>query len=56
VVVGVRIATKLEGGNDRVILFPITSQKPFDDILSIEIPEIEKRQAGLITKSAYGSC
>ncbi len=47
VAVGVRIAAKAPGGHDRLILFPITSQLPQDGILSIEIPETEKRRAGL---------
>ncbi len=47
VAVGVRIAAKLAGGDDRVILFPITSQQPPEGVLSIEIPATEKRRAGL---------
>ncbi len=47
VAVGVRIAAKVGGGNDSVILFPITSQQPADGILSIEIPAIERLRAGL---------
>jgi hypothetical protein len=47
VAVGVRIAAKVEGGNDSVILFPITSQKPADGVLSIEIPGTERLRASL---------
>jgi hypothetical protein len=47
VAVGVRISAKEAGGNDRVILFPITSQRPADAVLSVEIPETERRRAGL---------
>jgi len=46
VAVGVRIPAKAEGGNDRVILFPITSKDP-GDILAVEIPETERRRGGL---------
>jgi hypothetical protein len=34
VAVGVRIAAKVDGGNDRVILYPITSRRPADVGLS----------------------
>lgn len=47
VAVGVRIAAKVEGGNDSVILFPITSQRPADGVLSIEIPGTERLRANL---------
>ncbi|WP_407168408.1 hypothetical protein [Bradyrhizobium sp. ORS 111] len=45
VAVGVRIA-RAKGG-DLLVLFPITSQPPAPDRFAIEIPEIEKRRAGL---------
>lgn len=41
--VGVRIA-RAKGGD---VLFPITSQPPAPDRFAAEIPEIEKRRAGL---------
>lgn len=47
IAVGIRIPTKTEGGNDTVILYPITSQPPAEGVLSIEIPETERRRAGL---------
>ncbi len=47
VALGVRIAPKVDGGNDRVILYPIKSRQPADDVLSVEIPETEKRRARL---------
>jgi hypothetical protein len=45
VAVGVRIAR--EKGEDVLLLFPITSQPPSHDRFASEIPEIEKRRAGL---------
>jgi hypothetical protein len=45
VAVGVRIARR--GGDDVLVLFPITSQQPFRDRFAAEIPEMEKRRAGL---------
>ena len=43
--VGVRIARTKRG--DVLVLFPITSQPPAPDRFAVEIPEIEKRRAGL---------
>jgi hypothetical protein len=45
VAVGVRIAR--QNGEDVLFLFPITSQPPSPDTFASEIPEIEKRRAGL---------
>jgi hypothetical protein len=45
VAVGVRIVRR--GGEDVLVLFPITSQRPSRDRFAAEIPEIEKRRAGL---------
>lgn len=45
VAVGVRIARP--NGEDILVLFPITSQPPSADRFAAEIPEIEKRRAGL---------
>jgi hypothetical protein len=45
VVVGVRIARPK--ADDVLVLFPITSQPPSPDRFAVEIPEIEKRRAGL---------
>ncbi|MDH2347342.1 hypothetical protein [Bradyrhizobium sp. SSUT77] len=45
VAVGVRIARP--GGEDVLVLFPITSQPPSPDRFAAEIPEMEKRRAGL---------
>lgn len=45
VAVGVRIA-RLRG-EDLLVLFPITSQPPSSNRFAIEIPEMEKRRAGL---------
>ena len=45
VAVGVRIARR--GGDDVLVLFPITSQPPSRDRFAAEIPEMEKRRAGL---------
>jgi hypothetical protein len=45
VAVGVRIARR--GGDDLLVLFPITSQPPSPDRFAAEIPEMEKRRAGL---------
>ena len=45
VAVGVRIARR--DGDDLLVLFPITSQQPSRDRFAAEIPEIEKRRAGL---------
>lgn len=45
VAVGVRIARPK--GEDVVVLFPITSQPPSPDRFAAEIPETEKRRAGL---------
>lgn len=36
-----------EGGTDRVILLPVTSKRPGKDRLAVELPEMEKRRAGL---------
>lgn len=47
VAVGVRIARP--GGDDILLLFPITSQPPSRDRFATEIPEMEKRRAGLNT-------
>jgi hypothetical protein len=43
--VGVRI--KRSSGHDALILFPITSQPPGPNRLAVEIPETERRRAGL---------
>ncbi len=43
--VGVRIARPK--GHDLLVLFPITSQPPQKGSFAVEIPEIEKRRAGL---------
>src|SRR6185312_6311282 len=45
VAVGVRIPKP--SGEDVLSLFPITSQKPDPDRFAAEIPETEKRRAGL---------
>jgi hypothetical protein len=45
VAVGVRIARPK--GQDVLVLFPITSQQPSADRFAVEIPEMEKRRAGL---------
>jgi hypothetical protein len=45
VAVGVRIARPK--GDDVLVLFPITSQPPSADRFAAEIPEMEKRRAGL---------
>ena len=45
VAVGVRIARPK--GEDVLVLFPITSQPPSSDRFAAEIPEMEKRRAGL---------
>ena len=45
VAVGVRIARPK--GEDVLVLFPITSQPPSPDRFAAEIPEMEKRRAGL---------
>ena len=47
VAVGVRISRP--NGADVLVLFPITSQPPASDRLATEIPETEKRRAGLDT-------
>jgi hypothetical protein len=46
VVVGVRIARRK---GDVLVVFPITSQPPSRDRFAAEIPEMEKRRAGLDT-------
>ena len=45
VTVGVRIPKT--GGEDMLVLFPITSQEPALSRFAAEIPDIEKRRAGL---------
>jgi hypothetical protein len=45
VAVGVRIIRPK--GDDLLVLFPITSQPPSPDRFAVEIPEMEKRRAGL---------
>ena len=45
VAVGVRLARRK--GEDVLVLFPITSQPPSPDRFAAEIPEMEKRRAGL---------
>jgi len=45
VAVGVRVARP--NGDDVLVLFPITSQPPSSDRFAAEIPDIEKRRAGL---------
>lgn len=45
VAVGVRIARPK--GQDILVLFPITSQPPSPGRFAVEIPEMEKRRAGL---------
>lgn len=45
VAVGVRIAKP--GGEDALLLFPITSQEPARGRFAAEIPDMEKRRAGL---------
>jgi hypothetical protein len=45
VAVGVRLARPR--GEDVLVLFPITSQPPSPDRFAVEIPEMEKRRAGL---------
>ena len=45
VAVGVRIARPK--GDDVLVLFPITSQPPSAERFAAEIPEMEKRRAGL---------
>lgn len=44
VAVGVRLSRP---GGDAVLLFPITSQKPGPERISLEIPASEKRRCGL---------
>lgn len=34
-------------GQDQLVLFPITSQPPMPERFAVEIPDIEKRRAGL---------
>ena len=50
VVVGFRLRQKR--GVDRIIILPITSQMPSPDRLASEIPEIEKRRAGLEARAS----
>ena len=45
VAVGVRIPKP--GGEDMLVLFPITSREPAEGCFAAEIPAIEKRRAGL---------
>lgn len=45
VAVGVRVARPK--GDDVLVLFPITSQPPSPGRFAVEIPEMEKRRAGL---------
>ena len=45
VAVGVRIARP--NGEDLLVLFPITSRPPQRDRFAVEVPEMEKRRAGL---------
>ena len=45
VAVGVRISRPK--GDDVLVLFPITGQPPASDRFAVEIPEMEKRRAGL---------
>lgn len=45
VAVGVRIARPK--GDDLLVLFPITTQAPSPQRFAVEIPEMEKRRAGL---------
>lgn len=45
VAVGVRISRPR--GEDLLVLFPITSQPPAPDRLAVELPDTEKRRAGL---------
>lgn len=45
VAVAVRIARPK--GEDLLVLFPITNRPPFSDRFAVEIPEMEKRRAGL---------
>jgi len=45
VAVGVRISR--QEGEDLLILFPITSQPPAPGRFAVEIPEMERRRAGL---------
>jgi hypothetical protein len=45
VAAGVRLARPK--GEDLLVLFPITSQPPSSDRFAVEIPEMEKRRAGL---------
>ena len=45
--VGARLARPK--GGDVLVLFPITSQPPSSDRFAAEIPEMEKRRAGLDT-------
>lgn len=44
--VGVRLPRE---DGDLIVLFPITSQPPVHNAFAVEIPEIEKRRAGLDT-------
>lgn len=43
--VGIRITVPI--GEDLLILFPITTQPPQPDRFAVEIPEMERRRAGL---------
>jgi hypothetical protein len=52
--VAVAVRLRLKYGRDRFILFPITSQMPSPDRFASEIPEAQKRRAGLdITKRLW---
>lgn len=44
-VIGLRISSRT--GSDELILLPITSKRPYADQLAFEIPDVEKRRAGL---------
>ena len=47
VAVAVRLPAKSPGGNDKVLLFLITTKVPASGQLAIEIPDMEKRGGGL---------
>jgi hypothetical protein len=53
VAVGVRIARPKR--DDVLVLFPITSQPPSPDRFAVEIPEMEKRRAGLDARTLSAS-
>lgn len=41
------LVTRTEAGEAQILMVPITSQRPGADRFAIEVPDIEKRRAGL---------